>query len=109
MQVDPCAGRLPLVAVVGRPNVGKSSLINRVLGRREAIVQEEPGVTRDRSSFVAEWSGREFELVDTGGLEPGAQGLDARVVEQAQVAIEAADVVVLVVDAQAGPGQDDLV
>lgn len=99
---------LPIVAVVGRPNVGKSSLVNRVLGHRAAIVQERPGVTRDRQHFVTEWAGREFEIVDTGGLEPGAQGLDERVVEQAQVAMEAADVIVLVVDGVAGPTQDDL-
>lgn len=99
---------LPLVAVVGRPNVGKSSLVNRVLQRREAIVEETPGVTRDRHSFIADWRGRTFELVDTGGLEPGAEGLDARVAEQAHVAIEAADVVLLVVDAATGPLQDDL-
>lgn len=98
---------LPVVAVVGRPNVGKSSLVNRILGRREAIVQETPGVTRDRSSFTAEWRGRSFEIFDTGGLEPGAHGLDARVGEQAGVAIEAADVVVLVVDAGTGMLEDD--
>ena len=101
-------GGLPVVAVVGRPNVGKSSLVNRILGRREAIVQHTPGVTRDRRSFQADWAGRSFELIDTGGLEPGAEGLDARVVEQAQVAIEAADAVVLVVDAVTGPIEDDL-
>lgn len=106
--VDARGSGLPVVAVVGRPNVGKSSLVNRVLGRREAIVEEMPGVTRDRRGFVAEWAGRRFELVDTGGLEPGAQGLDARVVEQAQVAITTADVIVLVVDAVTGPNQDDL-
>lgn len=100
-------GGLPVVAVVGRPNVGKSSLVNRILQRREAIVEETPGVTRDRRSFVAEWAGRRFEIFDTGGLEPGAEGLDARVAEQAQVAIEAADLVVLVVDAASGPLQDD--
>ncbi|HEU4481069.1 MAG TPA: ribosome biogenesis GTPase Der [Actinomycetota bacterium] len=99
---------LPMIAVVGRPNVGKSSLVNRVLGRREAIVQETPGVTRDRRSFVAEWRGRRFEIVDTGGLEPGAEGLDARVAEQANVAMAAADLILLVVDAQTGPTQDDL-
>ncbi|HEX2058583.1 MAG TPA: ribosome biogenesis GTPase Der [Actinomycetota bacterium] len=107
--VRPAERGLPLVAVVGRPNVGKSSLVNRVLGRREAIVEETPGVTRDRRSFVAEWAGRRFEIIDTGGLEPGAKGLDARVAEQAEVAMEAADVVVLVVDASAGVLEDDAV
>jgi len=98
---------LPVVAVVGRPNVGKSSLVNRVIGRREAIVEATPGVTRDRSSFSASWRGREFELVDTGGLEPGARGLEALVTEQAQLAVEYADVILLVVDAAVGLLQDD--
>ena len=93
---------IPVVAIVGRPNVGKSSLVNRILGRREAIVEEMPGVTRDRKHFATEWNGRSFEVVDTGGLEPGAEGLEARVAEQAQVAIEAADAIVLVVDAPSG-------
>jgi GTPase len=101
------SGSVPVVAVVGRPNVGKSSLVNRILGRREAIVDRRPGVTRDRSTFTGEWRGRSFELVDTGGLEPGADGIEARVGEQAEVAIEAADVVVLVVDAATGPLEDD--
>jgi GTP-binding protein len=100
--------RVAVVAIVGRPNVGKSSLVNRVIGRREAIVEATPGVTRDRRSFVAQWRDRTFEIVDTGGLEPGAEGLEARVAEQAQLAIEAADAAVLVVDAVAGPQQDDL-
>lgn len=108
MSADAAVARLPLVAVVGRPNVGKSSLVNRVLGRREAIVEERPGVTRDRRSFVADWGGRTFEIVDTGGLEPGMQGLEARVAEQAQLAIESADVIVLVVDGTTGPHDDDL-
>ena len=108
MGVEPARGR-PVVAVVGRPNVGKSSLVNRVLGSREAIVEATPGVTRDRHSFVGEWGGRAFEIVDTGGLEPGAVGLEQRVAEQAQVAIATADVIVLVVDASVGPLQDDLV
>ncbi|MGH2748143.1 MAG: ribosome biogenesis GTPase Der [Actinomycetota bacterium] len=99
---------LPLVAVVGRPNVGKSSLVNRVVGRREAIVEPTPGVTRDRTSFVAEWGGRRFEMVDTGGLEPGTQGIGQLVAEQAQVAIEAADLIVFVVDVQTGINEDDL-
>lgn len=98
----------PVVAVVGRPNVGKSSLVNRLLGRREAIVEATPGVTRDRRSFVAEWQGRAFEIVDTGGLEPGAKGMDARIAEQAEVAMEAADLIVLVVDGTAGITDDDL-
>ena len=103
------AARLPVVAVVGRPNVGKSSLVNRVLGTREAIVEASPGVTRDRRSFVAEWGGRRFEIVDTGGLEAGTEGLEGRVREQAEVAIVAADVIVMVVDAIAGPLEDDMV
>jgi GTPase len=101
--------QMPVVAVVGRPNVGKSSLVNRILGQREAIVQETPGVTRDRRSFVAEWGGRTFQLFDTGGLEPSADGLERRVGEQAEVAIEVADVIVFVVDARTGPLEDDLV
>jgi GTP-binding protein len=98
----------PVVAVVGRPNVGKSSLVNRILGRREAIVEATAGVTRDRHAFTAEWRGRNFELVDTGGLDPGARGLDARVGDQAKVAMEYADVIVLVVDASVGLQADDL-
>jgi GTPase len=98
---------LPIVAVVGRPNVGKSSLVNRVLGRREAIVEATPGVTRDRQGYEAEWAGHRFEIVDTGGLEPGAQGLETLVREQAELAIQAADVVVLVVDILTGPLQED--
>ena len=108
MKASPARSNLPIVAVVGRPNVGKSSLVNRVIGRRAAIVEATPGVTRDRQSFTAEWSGKRFELVDTGGLEPGQHGLDARVAEQAQVAMVLADVIVLVVDAQTGTTQDDL-
>ena len=108
MKASPSRSNLPIVAVVGRPNVGKSSLVNRVIGRRAAIVEATPGVTRDRQSFTAEWSGKRFELVDTGGLEPGQHGLDARIAEQAQVAMVLADVIVLVADAQTGPTQDDL-
>ena len=99
---------LPVVAVVGRANVGKSSLVNRVLGRREAIVEATPGVTRDRHGFKGEWGGRAFEIVDTGGLEIGAEGIEELIADQAQVAMELADVVVLVVDASVGPLQDDL-
>ncbi len=105
----PAGRRLPVVAVVGRPNVGKSSLVNRILGRREAIVEATPGVTRDRGGFSAEWAGRRFEVVDTGGLEAGNEGLEARAGEQAYVAIDVADVIMLVVDAAAGVLEDDLI
>jgi GTPase len=100
--------RLPVVAVVGAPNVGKSSLINRILGRRGAVVSEEPGTTRDRGYNRAEWAGREFTLVDTGGMEPGERvGLKALVTLQAKVALEEADVVVHLVDARIGPTEAD--
>ena len=95
---------LPLVAIVGRPNVGKSSLFNRILGERLAVVDDRPGVTRDRHVAVAEWSGRDFFLVDTGGFLPAArEGLDAAVRRQAELAIEQAAVVLLVVDVATGP------
>jgi len=91
-----------VVAVVGRPNVGKSTLVNRIIGRREAVVEDVPGVTRDRVSYEAEWVGREFTLVDTGGWAPDAQGLAAQIAEQAEIAIMAADAVLFVVDATVG-------
>src|SRR6202043_365986 len=78
------SGPPPVVAVVGRPNVGKSTLVNRILGRREAVVQDVPGVTRDRVSYDALWIGRRFTLVDTGGWEPDARGLQAMVSAQAE-------------------------
>jgi GTP-binding protein len=93
---------MPVVAVVGRPNVGKSTLVNRMLGRREAVVQDVPGVTRDRVSYDATWNGRQFVLVDTGGWAPDAKGMAARVTEQAELAVAAADAVVFVVDATVG-------
>lgn len=93
---------LPVLAIVGRPNVGKSTLVNRVLGRRAAVVQDTPGVTRDRVSYPAEWAGRRFTIVDTGGWELDVKGLDQAVASQAEVAIEMADAVILVVDAQVG-------
>jgi GTP-binding protein len=93
---------LPVVAVVGRPNVGKSTLVNRMIGRREAVVQDVPGVTRDRVSYDATWNGRQFVLVDTGGWAPDAKGMAARVTEQAELAVAAADAVVFVVDARVG-------
>ncbi len=96
------ATAIPVVAVIGRPNVGKSTLVNRVLGRREAVVEDVPGVTRDRVSYEAEWAGRTFTVVDTGGWLPDAKGMAARIAAGAEVAAEAADVVVLVVDATVG-------
>ena len=91
-----------VVAVVGRPNVGKSTLVNRILGRREAVVEDRPGVTRDRVAYDASWAGRDFVVVDTGGWEPDAKGLAARVAAQAEMAVDAADAVLLVVDAEVG-------
>ncbi len=96
------AAALPVVAVIGRPNVGKSTLVNRVLGRREAVVEDVPGVTRDRVAYETEWAGRAFTVLDTGGWQPDARGLAARVAAAAELAVEAADVVVLVVDATVG-------
>jgi GTP-binding protein len=98
---------LPTVAVVGRPNVGKSTLVNRVLARREAVVQDVPGVTRDRVAYTAEWAGRAFRLVDTGGWEPDALGLAAAVAMQAEMAVADADVVLFVVDASVGATEVD--
>ncbi|HTR68668.1 MAG TPA: ribosome biogenesis GTPase Der [Mycobacteriales bacterium] len=99
---------LPVVAVVGRPNVGKSTLVNRILGRREAVVEDVPGVTRDRVAYEAEWAGRPFTVVDTGGWERSARGLAARVAAAAELAVDAADVVVLVVDATVGITESDV-
>lgn len=92
----------PVVAVVGRPNVGKSMLVNRIIGRREAVVQDLPGVTRDRVSYDAEWAGRDFVIVDTGGWAPDAKGMAAQIAAQAELAIGAADAVMFVVDATVG-------
>ena len=99
---DEASGPPPVVAVVGRPNVGKSTLVNRILGRREAVVQDVPGVTRDRVSYDALWSGQRFVVQDTGGWEPGAKGLQQLVAEQASVAMRTADAIILVVDAVVG-------
>ena len=79
------AGPVPVLAVVGRPNVGKSTLVNRIIGRREAVVEDVPGVTRDRISYDALWNGRTFTVVDTGGWDPDARGLAERIKEQAEV------------------------
>ncbi len=105
---------VPVVAVVGRPNVGKSTLVNRILGSRQAVVEDTPGVTRDRVAYDAIWNGRAFTLVDTGGWDPSVEGtargqgpqseqsLAARVAAQARVAVDAADAVLFVVDATVG-------
>jgi GTP-binding protein len=98
---------LPVVAIVGRPNVGKSALVNRILGRREAVVEDTPGVTRDRVSYRAEWNTRNFTLVDTGGWEPDARGIDASVAAQAEVAIDLSDLVLFVVDGNVGATSTD--
>jgi GTP-binding protein len=97
----------PLVAVVGRPNVGKSTLVNRIVGGREAIVEQQPGVTRDRKELVAEWAGRHFRVVDTGGWLPGGADLDRQVSRQAERAVAEADVILLVVDATVGVVEED--
>jgi GTP-binding protein len=98
---------LPVLAIVGRPNVGKSALVNRILGRREAVVEDKPGVTRDRVSYKAEWNERKFTLVDTGGWEPDARGIDKSVAIQAEIAVELADAVLFVVDAMVGATSSD--
>ncbi|MBM9506080.1 ribosome biogenesis GTPase Der [Actinacidiphila acididurans] len=100
-------GPLPVLAVVGRPNVGKSTLVNRIIGRREAVVEDRPGVTRDRVAYEADWNGRRFKVVDTGGWEQDVLGIDASVAAQAEFAIEAADAVVFVVDATVGATDTD--
>jgi GTP-binding protein len=100
-------GEAPLVAVVGRPNVGKSTLVNRFVGGREAIVEQEPGVTRDRKELVAEWAGRQFRVVDTGGWLAGGAALDREVSRQAERAVAEADVILLVVDATVGVVEED--
>ncbi|MDP6493476.1 MAG: ribosome biogenesis GTPase Der [Acidimicrobiales bacterium] len=97
----------PVVAIVGRPNVGKSTLLNRIIGRREAIVEERPGVTRDRKEVDAAWQGRPFTLIDTGGWLTGGDSLDEQVSRQSEKAIADADVVLFVVDATVGVTEDD--
>ncbi len=106
-EAEEFAGPPPVVAVVGRPNVGKSTLVNRILGRREAVVQDVPGVTRDRVSYEALWTGRRFIVQDTGGWEPDAKGLQRLVAEQAAVAMRTADAIILVVDSIVGATTGD--
>jgi GTPase len=100
-------GEAPLVAVVGRPNVGKSTLVNRFVGGRETIVEQQPGVTRDRKELVADWAGRRFRVVDTGGWLVGGATLDRQVSRQAERAFAEADVILLVVDATVGVVEED--
>ncbi|GIL28721.1 GTPase Der [Actinocatenispora comari] len=104
---DQPTGPVPVVAVVGRPNVGKSTLVNRIIGRRQAVVQDTPGVTRDRVAYDASWNGRPFTVVDTGGWEPDAKGRAAAIAAQAESAMQAADVVILVVDGVVGSTDTD--
>lgn len=104
---DEHVGPTPVLAVVGRPNVGKSTLVNRIIGRREAVVEDVPGVTRDRVSYDANWNGRAFTVVDTGGWSPDAKGMAQRIAEQAELAISLADAVLFVVDATIGITDED--
>src|ERR671910_1989343 len=99
---DEPTGPTPVLAVVGRPNVGKSTLVNRIIGRREAVVEDRPGVTRDRVSYDANWNGRAFTVVDTGGWDPDARGMAESIRAQAEVAVSVADAVMFVVDATIG-------
>ena len=93
----------PVVAIVGRPNVGKSMLFNKLTGRRQAIVEDTPGVTRDRIYGTCDWNGREFDLVDTGGIEPSTDSQMLQFMRrQAEIAIEVADVIIMVVDVKVG-------
>ncbi len=101
-EAETSRGPVPVLAVVGRPNVGKSTLVNRILGRRAAVVEDVPGVTRDRVSYDATWNGRAFTLVDTGGWDPDARGLSERIAAQAEIAVGLADAVMFVVDAGVG-------
>jgi GTPase len=98
---------LPVVAVVGRPNVGKSTLFNRIVGEQAAIVEDRPGVTRDRKSLEAEWLGVPFRIIDTGGWMPGGSDLEAKVSRQVEAAVRDADLVLFVVDGTVGMTDDD--
>ncbi|MCT1415086.1 ribosome biogenesis GTPase Der [Corynebacterium sanguinis] len=100
---------LPTVSIVGRPNVGKSTLVNRFIGRREAVVEDHPGVTRDRVSYISDWNGRRFWVQDTGGWDPDARGLHAAIAHQSEAAMETSDVIVMVVDSHTGITETDAV
>lgn len=99
--------QLPVLAIIGRPNVGKSTLVNRILGRREAVVEDVPGVTRDRVSYDAEWNGKHFLVMDTGGWDTKARGLGAQIAGQARRALSEADAVLFVIDATVGATDAD--
>lgn len=99
--------RLPILAIVGRPNVGKSTLVNRIIGKRLAVVEDTPGVTRDRVTYPAEWAGTDFLLMDTGGWERNVTGLDLSVAQAAEAAIDMADAICFVVDATVGATSSD--
>jgi GTP-binding protein len=98
---------LPKIAIIGRPNVGKSTLVNRIIGRREAIVEDTPGVTRDRVKYEAEWNGRRFILIDTGGWEVKPEGISQKITAGAELAIAEADLILFVVDVQIGALDED--
>ena len=106
-ELDETTAPQPVLAVVGRPNVGKSTLVNRILGRREAVVEDVPGVTRDRVTYDAQWRGRRFTVVDTGGWDPDAVGIQKAVAAQAEIAVAAADAVLFVVDVNVGATDSD--
>jgi len=106
-EVTLSTGPAPVVAIVGRPNVGKSTLVNRFIGRRQAVVEDTPGVTRDRVPYDANWNGRRFTVVDTGGWEPDARDRALAIANQAEIAVQTADVVVFVVDVTVGATDDD--
>jgi small GTP-binding protein len=115
--VDPGAGEAsdvtaapdatPTVVIVGRPNVGKSTLFNRIVGSQQAIVEDRPGITRDRKTLDADWLDVPFRVVDTGGWMPGGDALEAKVSQQVEAAVRGADVVLFVVDAAVGVTDDD--
>jgi GTP-binding protein len=100
-------GELPVVAVVGRPNVGKSTLFNRIVGEQAAIVEDRPGITRDRKELDAEWLGVQFRIIDTGGWSPGGSDLEAKVSRQVEAAVRSADLVLFVVDGAVGITDED--
>ena len=95
------------VAIVGRPNVGKSTLFNRIIGQRLSITDDQPGVTRDRIYYKASWLGKEFMMIDTGGIELSDEPFITEITAQAEIAMEEADVIVMVVDCRSGITEDD--